>query len=173
MAGLSTLQSGPKGFKRDQNGQPHFFYHLRPFWAHLDSFGPFQTKVDVLLLTTSATVSLNLVKKNETSEGIFRDPTKYWTTKKICKIGPLGPKEKIDFLSFFLMRKRLYRGQKWFLRPYFPLIWGMFLLRSGLRFSFRALEVPEPRVRKMSFSLTKMTFSSLSVWALPVPQTKI
>ena len=30
---------------------------------------------------------------------------------------------------------------------------GMFLLRSGLRFSFRALEVPEPRVRKMSLSL--------------------
>ena len=27
----------------------------------------------------------------------------------------------------------------------------MFLLRSGLRFSFRALEVPEPRVRKRSF----------------------
>ena len=24
----------------------------------------------------------------------------------------------------------------------------MFVLRSGLRFSFRALEVPEPRVRK-------------------------
>ena len=53
--------------------------------------------------------------------------------------------------------------QKWFLRPYFPLIKGMFVFRSGHRFSFRALEVPEPRVRKRSFSLTKMTFSSLSV----------
>ena len=42
----------------------------------------------------------------------------------------------------------------------------MFLLRSGLRFSFRALEVPEPRVRNKS--LTKRTFSSLSVGALPV-----
>ena len=31
----------------------------------------------------------------------------------------------------------------------------MFVLRSGLRFSFRALEVPKPRVRKRSFSLTK------------------
>ena len=37
----------------------------------------------------------------------------------------------------------------------------MFLLRSGLRFLFWALEVPQPRVRKISFSLTKMTFSSL------------
>ena len=39
--------------------------------------------------------------------------------------------------------------------PYFSLIRGMFLLRSGLRFSFRALEVTESRVRKRSFSLTK------------------
>ena len=32
----------------------------------------------------------------------------------------------------------------------------MFLLRSGLRFSFQALLVPEPRVRKRPLSLTKM-----------------
>ena len=32
----------------------------------------------------------------------------------------------------------------------------MYVLKSGLRFSFRALEVPKPQV--------KMTFSSLSVW---------
>ena len=37
----------------------------------------------------------------------------------------------------------------------------MLILRSGLRFLFWALEVPQPRVRKRSFSLTKMTFSSL------------
>ena len=91
-----------------------------------------------------------IIKLFEPSEGIFRDPTKYWTTKKICKIGPLGPKEKIDFFSFFLMRKRLSSGQKWFLRPYFPLIRGMFLLKSGLWFSFRALPVPEPRLNKRS-----------------------
>ena len=91
------------------------------------------------------------IKLFEPSEGIFRDPTKYWTTKKICKIGPLGPKEKIDFFSFFLMRKRLSSGQKWFLRPYFPLIRGMFVFRSGLRFSFRALEVPKPRLRKRPY----------------------
>ena len=91
------------------------------------------------------------IKLFEPSEGIFIYNTKYWTTKKICKIGPLGPKEKIDFFSFFLMRKRLSSGQKWFLRPYFPLIRGMFLLKSGLRFSFWALEVPEPRVRKRPY----------------------
>ena len=50
---------------------------------------------------------------------------------------------------------------------HFSLIRGMFV-KSGLRFSFRALEVPEPRVRNKSFSLTKRTFSSLSVGALPV-----
>ena len=52
------------------------------------------------------------------------------------------------------MRKRLSYG------PHFPLIRGMFVFRSGLRFSFRALEVPGPRMRKRLFSLTKMTFSS-------------
>ena len=35
----------------------------------------------------------------------------------------------------------------------------MFLLRSGLRFSFRPLEVPEPRVRKRPLSLTNRAFS--------------
>ena len=39
--------------------------------------------------------------------------------------------------SLLLMRKRLSSGQKWFLRPYFPLIRGMFVFRSGLRFLFR------------------------------------
>ena len=67
------------------------------------------------------------------------------------KIRPFRDFEKKAFFSLFLMRKRLSSGQKWFLRPYFPLIRGMFLLRSGLRFSFRALEVPEPRVRKRPY----------------------
>ena len=44
-------------------------------------------------------------------------------------------------------------------------------VKSGLRCLFRGLEVSEPRVRK--FSLTKMPFSSLSAWPLPVPETKI
>ena len=46
------------------------------------------------------------------------------------KIGNWGGFEKIDFFLIFLMRKRLPSGQKRFLRPYFPLIWGMFVLRS-------------------------------------------
>ena len=40
MAGLSTFQSGPKGSKRDQNGQPKCF---RPFRTLLGPSGPFQT----------------------------------------------------------------------------------------------------------------------------------
>ena len=43
MAGLSTLQSGPKGFKRDQNGQPKCFDHLGPL---LGPSGPFWTISD-------------------------------------------------------------------------------------------------------------------------------
>ena len=42
----------------------------------------------------------------------------------------------MEFFSLFLMRKRLSSDQKWFLRPYFPLIRGMIVFRSSLRFSF-------------------------------------
>ena len=59
------------------------------------------------------------------------------------------------FSHFSSWEKRHSSGQKWFLRPYFRLIRGMFmfLLRSDLRFLFQALEVPEPRVRKRPLSL--------------------
>ena len=67
------------------------------------------------------------------------------------KIGPLKGIEKKAFFLLLLMRKRLSGGQKWFLKPYIPLIRGMFIFRSGLRFSFRALEVPELRVRKRPY----------------------
>ena len=66
------------------------------------------------------------------------------------KIGPWEGFEKKAFFSLFLMRKRLSGGQKWFLRPYFSLIRGMFVFRSGLRFSFRTPRVPILRVRKRS-----------------------
>ena len=66
------------------------------------------------------------------------------------------------FFSLFLIRERFSSAQKRFLGLYFPQIRGMFGYRSGLRFSFWALEVPEPRVRKRSFSHTKMTSSLLS-----------
>ena len=62
------------------------------------------------------------------------------------------------------MRKRLSSGQKRFMRPYIPLIRGMFVFRSGLRFSFRALEVPELRVRKRSFSFTNDYFDGWQFW---------
>ena len=74
---------------------------------------------------------------------------------KICfiyvnlKIELLQIFEKKSFSSLFLMRKPLSSDQKWFLRPYFPLIGGIFVLKSGLRFLFRALEVPIRKVRKL------------------------
>ena len=77
------------------------------------------------------------------------------------KIGPLEPQKLGPFFSIFLMRKATFQ---WLLRPYFPLIRGMFPLRSGLRFLFRSLDVPEPRVRKRPLSLSKVAFSSLSFW---------
>ena len=75
--------------------------------------------------------------------------------------------EKKSFSSLFLMRKPLSSDQKWFLRPYFPLIGGIFVLKIGLRFSFRV------RVRKRPLSPSTVAFSSLSDRPLPVLETKI
>ena len=92
---------------------------------------------------------------------IRSDTASYRIRFQEIKIGSLEGFEKIKCFSLFLMRKQLSRGQKWFLRPNFPLIRGMFVFKSGPRFSSRALEVPEPRVRKRSFSLTKKDFGNL------------
>ena len=81
-----------------------------------------------------------------------------WTFRiQKLKIGSLADFEKKSFSSLFLMRKPLSSDQKWFLRPYFPLIGGIFVLKSGLRFLFRALEVPIRKVRKRPFFTLKMT----------------
>ena len=109
---------------------------------------------------------------------IFWQITSRVTTKKL-KIGQRGLFELGPFFSLFLMRKRLSSDQKWFLRPYLPLIRGMFAFRSGLRFSFRALEVLQPRVRKGPFSLTRcwprgFRFFSCNCWGdqtVPLPSS--
>ena len=41
-----VVQRGPKGTKMVNLS---LFEHLGPFWAHLDPFGPFQTRIDILL----------------------------------------------------------------------------------------------------------------------------
>ena len=43
---VPKVQKGPKGTKM---ANLSVFDHLGPFWAHLDPFGPFQTKIDFLL----------------------------------------------------------------------------------------------------------------------------
>ena len=68
------------------------------------------------------------------------------------KISPLEGFEKIKFFSLFLIKKRLSSGQKWLLRPYFPLISGMLVFRSGLRFSFWAFKSEEKVVLDPIFS---------------------
>ena len=42
-----VVQKGSKGTKMVN---PSVFDHLRPFWAHLDSFGPFQTKINFFVI---------------------------------------------------------------------------------------------------------------------------
>ena len=62
------------------------------------------------------------------------------------KIGPLADFEKRS-------EKTILEWPNWFL---IPNNWGyMFVLKCGLNFSFRALEVPEPRVWKRPLSLSK------------------
>ena len=73
------------------------------------------------------------------------DPT-FWKlqddSKNVSlKIGSTSPQKLGPFFSLFLMKKTRSSCQKWFLRPHFPLIRGMFLFRSGLRFSFQALKI--------------------------------
>ena len=54
------LVNAPKWSKRVQKGSKgtkmvnlSIFDHLGPFWSHLDPFGPFQTRIDILLRSTS------------------------------------------------------------------------------------------------------------------------
>ena len=56
--------------------------------------------------------------------------------------------------------------------PDFPLIGGIFVLKSGLRFSFQAQEVPKLRVRNRPLLLSEVAFSSLSIPALLLLKTK-
>ena len=46
--------SRPKGPKGTQIVNLSVFAHFGPFGAHLNPFGPFQTKIDFLLQSTSA-----------------------------------------------------------------------------------------------------------------------
>ena len=70
----------------------------------------------------------------------LRDDSKYVS----LKIGSWKPQKLGPFSSLFLMRKTLSSGQKWFLRPYFPLIRGMYV-----------------SVEKWSFYKTKIFFLSI------------
>ena len=76
----------------------------------------------------------------------------YDSKNESLEIGSKGPKKLGIFFSLFLMKKPLSSGQKWFLRLYFPLIRGIFLLRSGLRFSFwaRAEKLSNANISRLS-----------------------
>ena len=68
------------------------------------------------------------------------------------------------------MKKPLSSDQKWFLRPYFPVIRDIFVLKSGLRFSFREPEVPKLRARKSPQKQPKRAiFAKIDFWGLKYP----
>ena len=60
MAGLSMFQSGPKGSKMVNLD---VFDNLGPFWAHMDTFGPFQTKINLLPHKNKGLAEVLLSKK--------------------------------------------------------------------------------------------------------------
>jgi len=97
-----------------------------------------------------------------------------WTLRiQKLKIGSPADFEKKSPSSPFLMRKPLSSDQKRLLRPHLPPIGGTLALKSGPRPPLRALEVSIQKVRKSHFLSWKRVFSSLSEWALPMPETKI
>ena len=90
---------------------------------------------------------------------------------QIFKIGPLQEFEKnVVLFSCTMLRKKLYSDQNWFLRPFSPLIGGIYMItKSGLIFSCRASEGSFQRLRKSP--LSPLFPQSLSEMALPVPAT--
>ena len=48
MAKHGRLVNIPKWSKKIQNGKPRCFDNLGPFWAHLNTFGLFWTKINLL-----------------------------------------------------------------------------------------------------------------------------
>ena len=63
---------------------------------------------------------------------IFAHKNVYRIRFQKIKIGPLKGFEKKAFFSLLLMRKRLSGGQKWFLKPYFPIIRGKFVSKTKI-----------------------------------------
>ena len=82
LAKHGRLVNVPKWSKRSQIGNPSVFDHFLPFWALLDSFRLFQTKIAFLLLSTSAKPEINIknllypfgAKKSFLSEMVQRGP---------------------------------------------------------------------------------------------------
>ena len=88
------------------------FEHLGPFWAHLDPFGPFQTRIDILLRSTSAKpYFVHLGQKNhfclKWSKRVQMDPNGVPNDQKDLGwpfwslLGPFGPLWSVDKPAMF------------------------------------------------------------------------
>ena len=69
-----VVQKGPKGSKMVNLS---VFDHLGPFWAHLDPFGPFQTKMNFLPQMGVAEVLRS--KKSRLQKHEYLLATKFWS----------------------------------------------------------------------------------------------
>ena len=110
-----VVQKGPKGSKMVNLS---VFDHLGPFWAHLDPFGPFQTKMNFLPQMGVAEV-LGQLKIRQTDEptnghGVSRS----WM--RMLRIGsPLFPKYKWKFVTSLFM--------EWYLEGFLKFLWVVVL----------------------------------------------
>ena len=104
-----VVQRGPKGTKMVNLS---LFEHLGPFWAHLDPFGPFQTRIDILLWSTSAEpYFVHLGQKNhfclKWSKRVQMDPKGFPNDQKDLGwpfwslLGPFGPLWSVDKPAMF------------------------------------------------------------------------
>ena len=148
MAGLSTFQSGPKGTKIVN---PSVFDHFLPFWALLDSFRLFQTKIAFLLLSTSAKPEINI--KNL----LYPFGAKKSFLSEMVQRGPEGP-------------KRIRNGQKHLGWPFWPFwttlghwqachVWPV-LVQNGTFLGRPQSWTVDPKVKKRL--ITRSSFLPLS-----------
>ena len=148
MAGLSTFQSGPKGTKVVNSS---VFDHFLPFWALLDSFRLFQTKIAFLLLSTSAKPEINI--KNL----LYPFGAKKSFLSKMVQKGPDGPKMGPKWSKTFRLTILVPFGPFWTTLECWQAchVWP-FLVQNGPFLGHPQSWTVDPRVKKRLIIMSPM-----------------
>ena len=99
-------QSGPNWYKRVQMVNQAAFDHLRPFWAHLDPFGPFQIKmIFCLKLFRQSLLCPVGAKKIIFDDSLVGQPTKTFPKYGLSRVFIARNRHFFNFVDF-----RVYFG---------------------------------------------------------------